>query len=224
MPGLTRYGYKEAISGFFELPTDVARKVLPSHIEPVEAHHGSSILSVTGFHFTESEVGEYDEVVLGIVVAPLVKAGERLPKFALFPYRIGTSTRAAREHAIERWHLPHMMEDVQVKWDKQGPAITMNVSCSGAPVLELTVTEHSWSHVSHLYQSFMKDADGSYLANITLEGDQSEHEDEKGRVKLHDHPFNEELQAADVYEVPFREIWMRNGIQLFQPLVQLETA
>lgn len=224
MPGLTRYGYKEAISGFFEFPTEIARKLLPAHLEPVELHHGSSVLSVTGFQFTESEVGEYDEIVLGVLVAPLVKAGERLPKFALFPYRIGTSTAAARAHAIERWHLPHWMEDVQVKWDHKGHEITMRVACDGAPVLDLTVTEHSWSGVSHLYQSFMRDAEGAYLANITLEGDQSEHEDEKGKLQLQDHPFNHELQAADVYDVPFREIWMRNGIQLFQPLVQLETA
>ena len=44
-----------------------------------------------------------------------------------------------------------------------------------------------------------------------MEGEQSEHEEEKGSVKLHDHPFNKELSIADVYDVPFRELWMRDG-------------
>jgi hypothetical protein len=29
---------------------------------------------------------------------------------------------------------------------------------------------------------------------------------------------------SEVYEIPFREIWMRAGMQTFEPLVELETA
>jgi len=54
-----------------------------------------------------------------------------------------------------------------------------------------------------------------------FDGDQSEHEDERGRLVLHDHPFNRELQISEVYEVPFREMWMRSGVQTFDPLVAL---
>jgi hypothetical protein len=57
-----------------------------------------------------------------------------------------------------------------------------------------------------------------------MEGEQSEHEEETGRVRLHEHAFNKDLVVSEVYDVPFREIWMRNGAQTFQPLVQLETA
>jgi hypothetical protein len=57
-----------------------------------------------------------------------------------------------------------------------------------------------------------------------MEGEQSEHEEESGRVVLHDHPFNRDLIIADVYEVPFRELWMRKGVQTFDPLVQLQPA
>jgi hypothetical protein len=70
----------------------------------------------------------------------------------------------------------------------------------------------------------MKDGDSAYLANITMEGEQSEHEDEVGRLVLHDHPFNKDLVISDVYDVPFRELWMRNGVQTFQPLITLQTA
>ncbi len=224
MSDLTRYGYKHAISGFFEFPTENARRILPSHLEPVELHHGTSIFSMTAFDFTESMVGTYGEVVMSVIVAPLVKPGERLPKSAFYPYLVGTTTRAAREHAIERWHLPHWMEDVQMSFAHEGRRITASVGVGGAPVAEMTISDHSWNPVSHLYQSFMKDEEGAFLANIVMEGSQSEHEEETGRIQLFDHPFNKDLMISEVYEVPFRELWMRDGQQTFDPLVTLETA
>ena len=36
MSELTRYGYRDAMSGFFEFPTENARRILPAHLEPVE--------------------------------------------------------------------------------------------------------------------------------------------------------------------------------------------
>jgi hypothetical protein len=221
----TRYGYRDAISGFFEFPTENARRILPPHLEPVELHHGTSIFSLTAFDFTESMVGPYGEVVMAVIVSPLVKPGERLPKSAFYPYRVATTTRAARDHAIERWHLPHWMEDVQVGFEREGRRISARIaSAQGEPLADLTIGDHSWAPVSHLYQSFMRDDGGSYLANIVMEGSQSEHEEETGRLVLHDHAFNEDLAIAEVYEVPFRELWMRDGIQTFDPLIQLQAA
>lgn len=221
---LTRYGYAHAISGFFEFPTENARRILPRHLEPVELHHGTAIFSMTAFDFTESMVGQYGEVVMSVIVSPLVKPGERLPKSAFYPYLVGTTTRAAREHAIERWHLPHWMEDVEMSFESGPGALTAHVRADGVPVADLTVYDHSWDPVSHLYQSFMKDDQGAYLANILMEGQQSEHEDERGHLQLHEHAFNRALSIGDVYEVPFRELWMKSGQQSFDPLVQLQTA
>jgi len=224
LPSLTRYGYRDAISGFFEFPTENARRILPRHLEPAELHHGSSIFSMTVFDFTESEVGDYGEVVMAVIVSPLVKPGERLPKSAFYPYLVGTTTKAARDHAIERWHLPHWMEDVDVRFDRQGKAETARVEVDGSPVADLTITDHSWNPVSHLYQAFMKDDRGAYLASITMEGQQSEHEEETGRIQLHEHPFNKDLVISEIYEQPFREMWMREGQQTFEPLMQLQTV
>ena len=145
------------------------------------------------FDFTESMVGPYKEAVMAVIVAPLVKPGERLPKSAFYPYLVATTTKAAREHAIERWHLPHWMSDVEIDFEPGPDRTTARVRADGAPVADLTITEHSWSPVSHLYQSFMQDGDQTYLAHITMEGKQSEHEDEKGAIKLYDHPFNQPL-------------------------------
>jgi hypothetical protein len=224
LPGLTRYGYANAISGFFEFPTDNARRILPKHLEPAELHHGSSIFSMTAFDFDRSEVGSYGEVVMSVIVSPLVKPGEKLPKSAFYPYLVGTTTKAARDHAIERWHLPHWMEDVEMRFEPAGRSLTARVSVGGAPVADLTVGDYSWQSVSHLYQSFMKDDAGAYLAHITMQGEQSEHEEETGRLKLYDHPFNRDLVLSEIYEQPFRELWMRSGQQTFEPLKTLQTA
>jgi hypothetical protein len=217
---ITRYGYRDAISGFFEFPTDNARRVLPRGFEPFEVHHGTSIFAVTVFDFVESEVGEYGEVVYAVIVPPLVREG-RLPKSAFFPWQVATTTKAARDHAIERWHLPHWPDDVQVQFERGNGRMTAKVGVEGSPALEMTITDHSWQPVSHLYQSFQKDDSGTYVANILFEGGKSEHEEEAGRIVLHDNPFNRDLVLGEVYETPFRELWMRDGCQLFDPLVKL---
>ena len=219
--GKTRYSFTNAINGFFEFPTENARRILPAHLEPVELHHGTSVFAMTAFDFNDSMVGPYGEVVMAIVVAPLVKPGQKLPKAAMYPYRVATTTKAAREHAIERWHLPHWMEDVQIDWRPQDHGLTARIAADGEPVAELFVTDHSWSPVSQLFQAFMKDEQAAYVANMVFDGQQSEHEDERGKLMLHEHPFNRELQISEVYEVPFREMWMRGGVQTFDPLTTL---
>lgn len=221
---VTRYGYRDAISGFFEFPTENARRILPRGMEPVEPHHGTSVLSVTVFDFDESEVGAYGEVVFAVVVPPLVPRASRLPKAALYPWQVATTTAAARAHAIERWHLPHWMEDVAVEFARAPGRIKATVRAGGTEALELTITDHSWEPVSHLYQSFQRDDSGLYLANILFEGEKSEHEEESGGIVLHDHPFNADIVRSEVYGVPFRETWMRQGCQLFDPLARLEGA
>jgi hypothetical protein len=220
---ITRYGFRDAINGLFEFPTDNARRILPKGFEPVELHHGSSILAITIFDFVESEVGPYGEAVFAVMVPPLVPEDGRLPQAAHFPWQVATTTRAAREHAIERWHLPHWMEDVRIELDRSLPGkMTARVHADGSLALEMTITDHSWHPVSHLYQSFEKDDSGAYLANIQFEGEKSEHEEEAGHLTLHDNAFNKDIVVSEVYERPFREIWMRNGCQLFDPLRKLD--
>ena len=148
---ITRYGYSDAFSGFFEFPTENARRILPKHLEPAELHHGSSIFSMTVFDFTESMVGTYGELVMAVIVAPLVNAGERLPHSAFFPYRVATTTKEAREHAIERWRLPHWMEDIGVDFARTDGRIEAKISAAGAPITHrLAVTPSSRSEIQLL--------------------------------------------------------------------------
>ena len=219
---MTRYGYRDAISGFFEFPTDNARRILPKGMEPIEPHHGTSVLAMTVFDFTESEVGTYGEVVMSVIVAPLVKpasASRSRPSTPTSweppprPHGTMRSNAGTCPTGWKIWTSPSSLRPGRM---------TARVAVKGEPVADLTIADHSWHPVSHLYQSFMKDDSGAYLANITMEGSQSEHEEEVGQITLHEHAFNASLVLSEIYERPFRELWMRDGVQTFDPLVQLQ--
>ena len=137
---VTRYGFSEVGSAFFEMPTSDARKLLPAHLQPLEVQHTRSILAITAFVFTESMVGEYNEIVLSVIVPPRVEPGMPLPKAAFFPFIIGTTTDASREHAIERWHLPHYMKAIDIELTVQGDHMEVTVADAGQPVLDMVVT------------------------------------------------------------------------------------
>ncbi len=217
----TYYGFRNCVGAFFEMPTTDARKILPAHLQPLEVQHTRSIFAITAFEFTESEVGEYEEVVLAVIVPPMVEPGKPLPKAAFYPFMVGTSTEASREHAIERWHLPHYMKDLEIAFSRDDGTMEVNVRDEGTPVLDLTVTDYEFEPANNLYNSFMVDGDDQYKANIYMEAPHSEHEEERGSLTLHEHPMTEPLTIADVTTYPFREQWYGEGMQTFEPLETL---
>lgn len=217
----TYYGFRNCIGAFFEMPTADARKILPSHLQPLELQHTRSILAINAFEFTESEVGSYEEIVLAIVVPPMVEPGKPLPKSAFYPFVVGTSTEASREHAIERWHLPHYMKDVAIDFDEGDGTMEVRVHENGTPILEVEVTDYEFEPSKNLYNAFMTDEDGRFKANIYMEAPHSEHEEERGSLTLHEHPMTEGLTLGAVNTWPFREQWYRAGMQTFEPLETL---
>ena len=218
-PGYTYYGFDLCVGGYFEMPTEDARKLLPSHLEPLEVQHERSILAITCFHFCESMVGEYDEVVLAVVVPPMVEPGKLLPKAAFFPFMVGTSTPESRTHAIERWRLPHYMKDVDVDFAEGDGKITVTMTDDDAPVLELVVTEFSWVAAANNYTCFTVNPEDRFKVNLLMEAEHSEHEEETGSLTLYEHPMTEGLTIDDVHTYPFREEWYRKGTQTFDPMV-----
>ena len=218
---LTRYGFSDAVGAFLEMSTENAQNILPSHLVPLEVQHTRSILALTAFHFTKSMVGEYDEVVLSVIVPPLIEPGQPLPKAAFYPFIVATSTEASREHAIERWHLPHHPEDLAISFEEADDRMNVRVRDGEQPVLDLVVTKYAFSPVRHLYNSFMVDGADRYKVNIYMEGPYSEHEDERGRLVLHEHPFTEPLALEEVSTTPFREQWLKGGLQTFEELKRL---
>jgi hypothetical protein len=217
----TYYGFSNAVSAFFEMPTSDARKLLPAHLQPLEVQHTRSILSVTAFRFTESMVGEYNEIVLSVIVPPRVEPGKQLPKAAFYPFVVGTTTDASREHAIERWHLPHYMKAIDIDLMPSDGVMQVSVRDAGRPILEMSVTSHEFRPVRDLYNSFMIDGDDRYKVNIYMEGPHAEHEEERGRLTLHDHEMTQGLTIPDVSDTAFREQWLRGGLQTFEEMERI---
>jgi hypothetical protein len=219
----TYYGFRNCVGAFFEMPTSDARKLLPSHLEPMEMQHERSILALTCFEFTESEVGHYFEVVLAVIVPPMVEPGKPLPKAAFFPFCVGTSSEASRLHAIERWHLPHYMSDLDITMTESSDEMEVTVRDGDTPVLEFTVTKHEYVPTKNLYNAFTvaDGTDGKFKANIYMEAPHSEHEEENGSLTLHEHPMTAGLTIDDVNTYPFREQWYLTGLQTFEPLLEL---
>lgn len=223
-PGEVRYAFRHAIGGFFEFPTENARALLPPHLHPVEPHHGQSVLSVMAFDFTDSTVGAYGELVLSVHVSPRIAPARPMARAAFYPFLVGTTTKASRDHAIELWHLPHFMHDIEVAFAVGEHDIQVAAAHGGRPILEMRVTDYQWDTVEHHYQAFEHDAAGSYMASMAMHGQFSENEEERGLISLHAHDFTTGLQLEGVNTTPFRELWMRDGVQTFQPLETLRAG
>ncbi len=219
--GYTYYWFRHCVGAFFEMPTEDARKLLPRHLEPLERQHERSILALTAFHFHESEVGEYGEIVLAVIVPPMIEPGKPLPKAAFYPFVVGTTTEAARLHAIERWHLPHYMNDVDISFTETGEGMRVNVLDGADPVLDLFVTRYEYEPSKNLYNAFTVDGDARFKANIYMEALHSEHEEEGGSLTLYKHEMTAGLTIDDVNTYPFREQWYQEGLQTFEPLERL---
>lgn len=220
---LTRYGFRTCMGAFFQMDTDNARSLLPTHLEPIEAQHGRSVLAILAFQFTESEVGAYDELVMAVITPPRVETGRSLPKAAFYPFVVATSTEASRVHAIERWHLPHHPSNLHFRFRENDRRIGLSVEDEGEQVLELLVFAHEFNDVVNPYHAFTVDgARGTpYKVNIFMDAPHSEHEGELGMLHLHDHPMLAGLDVANVDPVPFREEWYRAGVQTFEELETL---
>jgi hypothetical protein len=218
---LTRYGFENCVGAFFEMSTADARALLPSHLEPMEKLHTRSVLAVLAFQFSESEVGTYDELVLAVITPPRVEPGRPLPKAAFFPFMVATSTEAARQHAIERWCLPHYMKDLDFEFAEGDGRMSVRVTDAGTPVVELSVTEHTFHRAVNPNHCFTIGNGSRHKVNIYMDGPHSEHEEETGELMLHPHPMLEGLTLDEVSSYPFREEWYRAGIQTFEELESL---
>jgi hypothetical protein len=214
----TYYAYRMCVGAYFEMPTADARRLLPDHLQPLEVRHERSILAVTAFHFTDSLIGPYHEIVLAVVVPPRVEPGKPLPKAAFFPFMVGTSTEASRLHAIERWHLPHYMQDLDIVFHEGKGEVTVEATDAGKPVLELRVTDFDFEPTRNVYSCFSVDDHRRYKVNIYMEAPHTEHEEERGSVTLYEHSMTAGLTLDEINTYPFREEWYRSGMQTFEEL------
>ena len=223
--GGREYHFRDALMGFFEFPTTNAMQLIPKGLQPVEPRHGLGVLGVTAFEFERSEVGAYREVVLSVLVAPRVLPGEIMPRTAMYPFMIGTTTAAARRHGIEVWRLPHLPDDLEVTCECRDGTATVHAEQGGVPILTLSIVAPQrvpWQPAAHRYQTFSRDEAGLYLSTLLLHGTLMESEEECGSLALHPHPFTAGVELEDVTLIPFREQWMRAGVEIIHPLQPLQ--
>jgi hypothetical protein len=67
----------------------------------------------------------------------------------------------------------------------------------------------------------MVDGNDHYKVNIYMEGPHAEHEEERGRLVLHEHEMTQGLTIADISEYAFREQWLRGGLQTFEEMERI---
>jgi hypothetical protein len=215
------YYFHHGVNCLFEMATSDARRILPAHLQPLEVQHTRSVLAVTCFTFHGGDAGPYEEIVLGILVPPVVKPGGRLPKAAMYPLIVGCSTADGRNQGIDRWKLPHLMEDIQGEFieSNEGKELLVKMSAGGAPIMEMTVTAHEFEESELLFHTFVSDDSGNYKSDLIMRGKgYSEHEFEKGSLTLYEHELTQALTLDEVEEVPFREQWMKDGVEIFHEL------
>lgn len=225
MQQVVQYQISNGINGIFEIPTETARQYLPAGIEPVEANHGVSLVGITMFDFSESPVGPYQELVVSLYTVPRLGIMEQHPHGAVYPIVVASSSREARDHAIDLWHLPHFMEDITLEFSTSpdGQTISGKVSChKGEPIVELSVSQTgAWRPMYQLYQSFQGDDSGSYMGIMDMQGQLSEHEEGTGSVRLHEHRFFRQANLSDMDTLPFREMWMKAGVESYHALISI---
>jgi hypothetical protein len=131
---------------------------------------------------------------------------------------VGVTTSESRAHAIERWHLPHYMKDIDIEFTESQESLLVQVHEKEKPILDLTVTDFSKEPDTLLFNAFTTDEEDKFKVNIFMQGQHSEHEEETGSLKLYPHQMTEGLDLDDISTVPFREQWFRQGLQTFEEL------
>ncbi len=216
---MTRYGFRQALGGFFLADTASIRSVLPKTLFPVEARPGYAVLAINAFEFDETEVGPYGELVLSVLVPPYARAGQSLPFAAYFPFGLATSTEASRAHATERWRLPQYRNCLDIAFDRSEQGRQVIVRDGDASVMRLSVGHSRSTTATRPYQCFSQDDSGLYRVGISIQGDYDEHEEELGSLDLADHDFTTHFAAALDDDIPFREQSIDRGEQRFGDLI-----
>lgn len=213
--------FSTGVSAFFEMATADAERILPDHLEPIEVRPQRSILNVTVFHFSGTEVGSYVELMLSIVVPPVVDEWGRHPKGAFFPFQAATSSEASRLHRRSLLRIPHFEEDIDAQFIEKEDRVRVQVWGGGSPILDLTVYQHRWQSTTHLLHAFMMDGPLRLKADLQISGRYTVHEHERGEMTLHEHPMTRQLTLGEVSPQPFREHWLKEGFELFHPVEAL---
>lgn len=210
--------FSTGVAALFEMATSDAERILPDHLQPIEVRPQRSILNVTAFHFRESEVGPYAELLLAVVVPPVVGSWARHPKAGFYPFLTATSSKESRTLLEERLRIPTYPENIDAQFIERADQVRVRISAEGLPIVDFSVTQHEWHSTTHLLQSHMMDGKQRLKADVQISGRYTMHEHERGRITLYPHPMTAALTLEEVAPYPFREHWLKEGFELFHPV------
>jgi hypothetical protein len=195
------------------MATADAARILPCPLQPIEVRPQRSILNVTVFHWAESEVGPFAELMFSVVVPPRVEGWARHPKGAFFPFLAATSSYESRRYRDRVLRVPRTDQRIEARFIERPGRVTVRVRSDGDPVLEMAVTQHEWRSSRHLLHTFSMDGPRLLKADVEISGRYTMHEQEKGRLELHGHPLTSDLTISEVSVYPFREHWLKQGCE-----------
>lgn len=213
--------FSTGVSALFEMATADAERILPRQLQPIEVRPQRSILNVSAFHFRESEVGPFAELVFSVVVPPVVGSWARHPKAGFYPFLTATSSAASRRLREEHLRIATYPDDIDAQFIERADRIRVRIGSRRLPAVDLTVTQHTWSSTTHLLQSHMMDGERRLKADVQISGRYTMHEQERGRMTLFPHPMTSGLTPGEVSAYPFREHWLKEGFELFHPVEAL---
>ena len=111
------------------------------------------------------------------------------------------------------------MRDIDVEFTEGDGEISVAVSTNGESICEMSGTSHKFEPAELLFHTFTTDPTGSYKSNLTMRGEgYSEHEFERGSLTLYEHEMTAGLTIDEIADYPFREQWMKGGVEIFSPL------
>jgi hypothetical protein len=210
--------FSTGVSALFEMATSDAERILPGHLQPIEVRPQRSILNVSAFHFQQSEVGPFAELVLSVVVPPVVGSWARHPKAGFYPFLTATSSDGSRRLREEHLRVPTYPHNIDAQFIERPDQIRIRIGAEGLPVVDVTVTQHEWHPSTHLLQSLMMDGERRLKADVQISGRYTMHEQERGRMTLFAHAMTSALTLDEVSAYPFREHWIKEGFELFHPV------
>jgi hypothetical protein len=213
--------FSTGVSALFEMATPDAERILPGHLQPIELRPQRSILNVSAFHFRESEVGPFAELVLSVVVPPVVGSWARHPKASFYPFLTATSSAASRCLRERDLRVATYPANIDAQFIERADQVRVRIGSGGMPVVDVTVTQHKWQSTTHLLQSHMMDGEQRLKADVQISGRYTMHEQERGRMTLFRHPMTAALTLDEVSPYPFREHWLKEGFELFHPIEAL---
>lgn len=210
--------FTTGVSALFEMGTANARRILPPHLQPIELRPQRSILSVSAFHFSESEAGRHAQLIFSIVVPPVIESWTQCPKAGFYPFLAAASSDEARRHLCDVRRIPTWPHTISAQFIERADRIRVRMDAQGAPVVDVTVTEHVWQPSSHLLQTHMMDGEQRLRADLHITGHYTMHEHEEGQMTLFAHPMTAAIQLDELSPTPFREHWLKEGTERFDPV------